>query len=346
MKDFSTTRRTVLKGAAQVLATPALMYGLGTPALAQTAITKEAWGKIVDAAKKEGAVTIYSAQGLVLLNDMAERFKKEYGFPVTVVRQIDAELNPRIEVEFSTGKGIADIFVGADEATVKDRHAKGWWVAPQGPDFDNPAYNRRVRVPQGTYFESNAFVVAFGWNKELWPQGVADYRAMLNPALTGKIGMPNPSAPALVDFYMFLEDNNGPDFLQRLAALKPRIYPGALPVGQAVVSGEIAVAGYCQPLIDEVAKGAPVEWRIAQKAWGARFWGQIPRVAPHPNAAQVLANFMVTQSGQEALARNTASSLPNIGLATTDRVHRQDLSKLTPDFVKAYQERWRKLFQG
>jgi iron(III) transport system substrate-binding protein len=112
------------------------------------------------------------------------------------------------------------------------------------------------------------------------------------------------------------------------------------------VSGEIAVAAYCQPLIDEVAKGAPVEWRIAQKAWGARFWGQIPRIAPHPNAAQLLANFMVTQSGQEALARSTASSLPNIGLTTTDRVHRQDLTKLTPDFVKSYQDKWRKMFTG
>ena len=344
MKDFQATRRTVLKGAAHALAAPALMYGLGTSAQAQTAVSKEAWAKVVDAAKKEGAVTIYSSQGLTLLNDMAERFKKEYGIAVTVVRAIDAEMNPRVEAEFSTNKGNGDLYVTSDELLCQQRHAKGWFTPVQGLDFDNPVYNRKVRVPSNTYFESNAFVVAFGWNKELWPQGVADYRAMLVPALAGKIGMPNPSNGALVDFYMFLEENNGADFLQKLAALKPRIYPGALPIGQAVVSGEITVAGYCQPLIDEVAKGAPVGWRIAPKAWGARFWGQIPRIAPHPNAAQLLANFMITQAGQEALARNTASSLPNIGLATTDRVHRPDPSKLTPDVVKAYQERWRTMF--
>jgi iron(III) transport system substrate-binding protein len=72
----------------------------------------------------------------------------------------------------------------------------------------------------------------------------------------------------------------------------------------------------------------------------------VPRIAPHPNAAQLLANFIITQAGQEALARNTASSLPNIGLATTDRVHRPDPSKLTADVIRNYQERWRKLFQG
>lgn len=346
MKQFQATRRSVLKGAAHALAAPALMGGLGTAALAQTGVSKEAWQKVIEAAKKEGAVTIYSSQAPALLNDMAERFKKEYGITVTVVRAIDAEMNPRIEAEFSTNKGIGDVYVTSDELLCQQRHAKGWYVPLQGPDFDNPVYNRKVRSPVHTYFESNAFVVAFGWNKDLLPQGVADYRAMLNPAFAGKIGMPNPSNGALVDFYMFLEDTNGPDFLQRLAALKPRIYPGALPIGQAVVSGEITVAGYCQPLIDEVSKGAPVGWRIAEKAWGARFWGQVPRIAPHPNAAQLLANFMITRAGQEALARNTASSLPNIGLATTDRVHRPDPSKLTPDVIRTYQERWRKMFQA
>lgn len=346
MKNFQATRRTVLKGAAHVLAAPALMMGMGSSALAQTGVSKEAWAKVIDAAKKEGEVTIYSSQGLVLLNDLAERFRKEYGIKVNVQRLIDADMNPRIEAEFSTNKGTGDVYVTSDELLCQQRHAKGWYTPVQGPDFDNPVYNRKNRVPSNTYFESNAFVVAFGWNKELLPQGVADYRAMLNPALAGKIGMPNPSNGALVDFYMFLEANNGADFLERLAALKPRIYPGALPIGQAVVSGEITVAGYCQPLIDEIAKGAPVGWRIAEKAWGARFWGQVPRIAPHPNAAQLLADFIITPAGQEALARNTASSLPNIGLATTDRVHRPDPSKLTADVIRAYQERWRKLFQG
>jgi iron(III) transport system substrate-binding protein len=342
MTEPLATRRSVLRGAARILAAAPLLYGTSSLIRAQTPAD---WTKIVDAAKKEGQVTIYSAQGLVLLNDLAERFKKEYGVTVNVVRAVDAELIPRVETELSTGRGIADIFVAADEGGVRDRHAKGVVVAPQGPAFNTALYDRKSRVPQGTYFEINAFVVAYGWNKEAWPQGIKDFKELLNPALTGKIGLPNPSVPALVDFYLFLEENNGgPEFIAKLAALKPRIYPGALPIGQALVSGEISVAAYCQPLNDEIAKGAPVEWRIASRAWGARFWGQILKTSPHPNAAQLLANFMITQPGQEALARNTASVLPGIGLTTTDRVHRQDLAKLTPDKVKAYQENWRKMF--
>lgn len=311
-------------------------------AVAQSA----AWNRVVEAAKKEGQATIYSSQGLVLLNDLADKFKKEYGISVTVVRGVDSDLWPKMDAELSTGRGIADVVVLTDVLAMTDRSSKGMYIAPTGPAFDNPAYDRKSKMPTGNFFETNAFVVAFGWNKDMFPAGIRDYPDMLNPALSGKIGVPNPTVPALVDFYMFLESNFGADFVTKLGALKPRIYPGALPLGQAVVSGEIAVAAYNQPLIDEQKKGAPVEWKVAGKAWGARFYGQIPKTAPHPNAAQLLANYIITPAGQEAIARLTASTLPNIPgtLTTTANVHKADLSKLTPDNVKAYQEKWRKLF--
>jgi iron(III) transport system substrate-binding protein len=304
------------------------------------------WAKIVEAAKKEDSVTIYSPQGVVVLNELGEKFKKEYGITLKVVRQGDFESWPKIDAEFSTGRGIADVFVSADEGVIKEHHSKGYYVAPKGPAFDNPVYDRATRIPQGTYFENNAFVAALGWNKELFSTGLKDYGDVLKPELAGKIGVANPSTQTFVDFYMFLESNYGSDFLTRLAAQRPRIYPGALPIGQAVTSGEISAFVYGQPLIDEQKKGAPVDWTLPKKVWGARFWGQILKTAPSPNAAQVLANFMVTPAGQEAIARMTASVLPNIPgtLTTTNNVHRQDLTKLTPDAIKAYQEKWRTLF--
>jgi len=188
--------------------------------------------------------------------------------------------------------------------------------------------------------------VAFGWNKELYPKGIRNYPDIIDPALSGKIGVPNPTVAALVDFYLFLEQNFGAEFVTKLAALKPRIYPGALPLAQAVTSGEIAVAAYTTVLTDEQKKGAPVEWRVPEKSWGARFYAQILKTGPHPNAAQVLANYLVTPAGQAAIARTTASALPNIPetLGTTDGVHRADPAKLQPEPVKAYQEKWRKLF--
>ena len=305
------------------------------------------WKDVVEAAKKEGSVTLYSSQGLDQLNDLAGRFKKQYGITLQVVRGVDSDLLPKVEAEFSTGRGIGDMLITADLNTVKERNAKGFDLAPVGPSFNNPVYDRKTRVPEGTYFESNAFVSAFSWNKELYAKGIKDYPDMLDPALgNGKIGITIATTQALVDFYMYLEEMYGADFVTKLAAQKPRIYAGALPAGQAVISGEIAVASYGQPMIDAQAKGAPVGWGLPPKSWGARFWGQILKTGPHPNAAQVLADFIVTQDGQEAVARMNASALPNINgaIADTSKVRAQDLSKLSADKVAAYQERWRSLF--
>ena len=61
--------------------------------------------------------------------------------------------------------------------------------------------------------------------------------------------------------------------------------------------------------------------------WGARFNTSILDIAPHPNAAQVLANFIITEPGQEAIARKAASVLPDVpgAVTTVDKVRVQDL---------------------
>jgi iron(III) transport system substrate-binding protein len=344
----SSSRRQTLA----IAATAAMTVAFGwSPATAQSVGQPPAgtsWAQIVEAAKKEGAVTIYSGMGLDQLNDLASRFKKEYGINVQVVRAVDAEFVPRIDTEFSTGKGIAGVFVTADLSVARDRHAKGYMVAPMGPNFDSPVYNKVARVPEGTYFEASAAILTFSWNKELWPKGLKDYPDALDPALMGKIGISATSTAAQIDFYTYLEEVYGADFTTKLAALKPRIYLGALPMGQAVVSGEVAVGLTTQPLTDEAEKGAPVGWGLAPRPWGARFWGLILKSAPTPNAAQLLANFMISEPGQEAIARKAAAALPNIKgtLGSTDNVRQQDLSKLTPDYLANYREKWKKLFQN
>ncbi|HEU0222323.1 MAG TPA: extracellular solute-binding protein [Paracoccaceae bacterium] len=329
-----------------LLALAAAMLAAWTSGAAAQSASEARWAEIVEAAKKEGAVTIYSGQGLLQLKDLAARFEEAYGIPVQVVRAVESELLPKVDAEFTTGQGIADIFVSADIGTVRDRNAKGYIMPAVGPAFDNPDYDRATRMPETTYFECGAAILTFSWNTELHPKGIKDYPDVLDPSLEGKIGVPNPTTMAQVDFYLYLQENYGEDYVEKLAALKPRIYAGALPLAQAVVSGEVAVAVYGQALIDEQAKGAPVDWGLAPKPWGARFWGWVLKSAPHPNAAQLLANFMVTEEGQEAVQRLQASVLPNVegAIATTDNVRRPDLAKLTPEFASQYRENWRKLF--
>ncbi len=336
-KDLSRRDAIRLAGAAGTYA------ALGGTSFAQSS----AWNQVVEAAKKEGNATIYSGQGLAQLNDLAGRVKRDFGITVQVVRDLDSALTTRVNAERDSGRAICDVFIDTNPVAIKARSQQGHLAQPSGPAFDDAVYNRKERAPDSTYFEVSAAVLTFSWNKELLPGGMKDYPDVLNPSLSGKIGIPATLAPAYVDFYLFLEEQYGKDFLPKLAALKPRIYPGALPMAQAVVSGEVGAALSTQPLIDEIQKGAPVGWGLAPKAWGSRFYGQILKNAPKPNAAQVLANYLVTKSGQEAIARLAASALPNTtgAVAYTGNVRHLDISRLTPEFLNDYRERWKKLFQ-
>jgi iron(III) transport system substrate-binding protein len=55
----------------------------------------------------------------------------------------------------------------------------------------------------------------------------------------------------------------------------------------------------------------------------------------------------VTPEGQAAVMVNAGSVQPDVEgtLITNDKVREQDISKLTPEAVTAYQEKWNGLFR-
>ena len=348
-----TTAAATTTTAAPTQATTAASASTSSAASAATtagAASSAEWDAIVAKAKNEGKVTIYSSQGLDVLNDLAAKFKAKYGITLEVVRGIDSELIPKVDAEIKTGNHVADIFAFANQQWGVDNAPKSVFVAPTGPAFNDPAYAKASLVSaDGTMFVTTAAVFAYGWNTDRQSKGLTGYADLLDPSLSGgKVGVIDVhTSPVLVDFYQYLEAQNGPDFLTKLAAQKPKIYPSALPIGQALTSGEIAASVYTTPLVDEKAKGAPVDFGVPAKAWGARFYDVALKGSPHPNAAMVLANFMISQEGQAALARKSASVLPGTpgAVTTVDKVAPQDLTKLTPDVVAAYQAKWDQMFK-
>lgn len=308
---------------------------------------------LIAAAKKEGEVTVYSAQSLDDLNNLAAAFEAKYpGIDVKTVRGTDGDLGVKVETEIQTGKGIADMYVSASLSWVQAQADAGQFLAPTGPQLTGKGdYDAKQYVHKGNFFETNAAVLTFGWNTDLYPKGLKDYPDLLDPALAnGKIGVVEPTAPAFVDFYLWLEETYGADFVEKLAAQKPRVYPSSLPMGEALASGEIAAGSFVPPitLVPAKKKGAPVDFRMPPSgAWGARYYGMILKTGPQPNAAQLFADFMVTAKGQELITPSAGSVLPNIPgtLITNDKVRVQDPAKLTPEKVAAYQKKWKSLFQ-
>jgi len=173
------------------------------------------------------------------------------------------------------------------------------------------------------------------------------YTDLLDPKLKGKIGVPDPAvSPSIVDYYFYLQEQFGPDIVEKLAAQKPQIFPSVLTAAQNLTSGQISGALAVAPLVDEKAGGAPVDYKVPTPAWGARFFGSVTAVAAHPNAAQLLADYLVTPDGQEAISRKGGSALPNIkgALADVSQIRQPDPAKLTPEAVAAFRADFKRLF--
>ena len=100
-------------------------------------------------------------------------------------------------------------------------------------------------------------------------------------------------------------------------------------------------------MTDMVATGAPVEWEIPESAWGARFYGGIVDSAPNPNAAQLFADFLVSETGQVANVFNeSVAVLPGIPGTGAEITAIRRAPSYTPEEVTAYQDQWRSLFQS
>jgi iron(III) transport system substrate-binding protein len=309
--------------------------------------TPAQWKKLVAQAKKEGSVTFYTTQNPTLLADAAAKFKDRYGISVTINRNIDGVLATQVTAEEGSHKAIADIWVSASKPLVLGSLKNGWVVDAVGPDLYSKAYDRSVFAKPGKAFIIGEALLGMAWNTSQFQGTLNDLPDVLK-APSGRIGVIIPSAPSIVDWYLWVEENYGKSFLTKLAALKPKKYPSALPMGAAVASGELAVGTFVAPtILDEKAKGAPVDFKLEKgsKSWNAPYTAMILKQAPHPAAAQVFANYLVTKEGQELSQRATGTVRKDVKNAYYVIPRTQNLKALAPAAVAQFQAQWNDLFK-
>jgi iron(III) transport system substrate-binding protein len=280
-----------------------------------------------------------------LLADLAAKFKAKYGITVNVNRNIDNVLATQVTAEEGTGKAVADIWVANSKAFVLGALKNGWVADNKTPHYFAKAYDRTIFARPGKAWVVGTAVLGYGWNTSAIPSGLGGFKDLASPALNGRIGVLQPLSPVAVDWYLWLQENYGKDFIKKLAALKPRIYPSSVPMQQALTSGEISAASFLPTTtLDLISQGAPVKFKLPQRAWNTPYYAMLLKQAPHSAAAQLLADFMLSPEGQAAVNRHTGAVLKNIPDTSYVIPRIQKLSQLTPAKVAAFQSYWNSLF--
>jgi iron(III) transport system substrate-binding protein len=108
----------------------------------------------------------------------------------------------------------------------------------------------------------------------------------------------------------------GEDYLRKLAGQAPKLVASTVPGAQQLAAGSAAllIPGVHSSIAPLLANKAPVADVTPSVTCGVEAVGGVAAKAPHPNAARLLLNFLMTPEGQQAQNGGSGASsvLPNI----------------------------------
>ncbi len=312
---------------------------------------------LVAAAKREGQVVWYTSQIInQLAQPVADAFAKQYGIKAQIVRADAAEITLRIINEAKANALQADIFDGTAAAPPLKR--AGLVMAWQ-PDIAKTFPHQYVDK-DGFWTATNLYIIAPSFNTDLVKRGTEPnvWEDLLDPKYKGKIavsrGASTSGGAGLVGTVLHdMGKEKGLDFLQKLAGQNVTpIGSSARTVTDQVMQGEFAIGlmmSNNQP-VSSARLGAPVDTLKWSSSLAAMNAAAVLKGSPHPNAAKLLLEFLVSEAGQQIFAN--ADYLPvNPAVPAKEKRLTPEGGNfkafyLTPEEVDEQIGEWDKIFKG
>src|ERR1700682_2325088 len=185
MRDRKWSRRDLLRTSAAAAA--GVLFAAPSKAAAPppTAVTPA----LIEAAKKEGKLSFYSALELNTAERLARTFETKYpGIAVRVERSGAERIFQRIAQEQGSGINAVDVANSTDPAHYLDWKAKDW-LAPYVPDDVAKHFPADQVDPDGMYATSCGWIEAIGYNSNLVKREDApkSYADLLDPKWQGNV---------------------------------------------------------------------------------------------------------------------------------------------------------------
>jgi iron(III) transport system substrate-binding protein len=303
MRDRKWSRRDVLK-TSTALGTAALF---AEPARAAAPPPTSVTPQLIEAARKEGKVSYYSALELNVAERLGKAFEAKYpGIAVRVERSGAERIYQRIAQEQGSGINAVDVANSTDPAHYLDWKSKDW-LAPYLPDDVAKYFPADQFDPDGLWATACAWIEVIGYNSKLVKAEDApkSYTDLLDPKWQGKIVKAHPGySGAIMTATFVLARELGWSYFEKLAQQKVLQVQSAADPPKKLLLGERAVMAdgndYNLQLLKE--QGQPVEVVYASEGSPLII---VPcgvfRGAPNPNAARLFQSFFFSAEGQQLL---------------------------------------------
>ncbi|HEU0290644.1 MAG TPA: extracellular solute-binding protein [Burkholderiales bacterium] len=298
--------------------------------------------RLAAGAKKEGAVSVYTSATVEDMAILTAAFEKKHGIKVSVWRASSEGIIQRGVAEMRGGRNEADIFEtnGPDmESLHREKVLQEAW----SPHFTELVPGAVAPHREWVGARINIYVMTYNTKlvrKEDLPKSFED---LAHPRWKGKLGI-EASDPAW--FAMVVNDLGEAKglkiFRDIVAANGISVRKGHTLLTNLVVAGEVplALTTYHYRVEQTKKAGAPVDWFILPPAV-ARFQGMgLARRAPHPHAAMLFYDFMLTDA-QELLAKREFTVTSR---KIDSPAQKLPLKFVDPKWVLDENEKWSKLY--
>lgn len=288
-----------------------------TPPPRQLTPQEVEWNKVIDAAKAEGLVTMYtgSDMGGPVRSAIINSMKEKYGINISLLVGRGQDGLQRVKVERQIKKPVGDL-VAMGGTSVYDFMEAGLGdpTAPLLPELvtskDNFYFNP-VYDPEGMSVAVSDIIICPMINTNLVKPGEEpqSWLDMLNPKWKGKILIDDPrrggnAIPTFhaLQYYKIVDES----YFRKLLELDLGIWGGS---GQEsinmVARGEYAInfSVNLQMATPALLEGAPLKFLDMKEGLVVNTGSHLVMVKdrPHPNAARVVANWLISAEGQKTI---------------------------------------------
>jgi iron(III) transport system substrate-binding protein len=295
-----------------------LLFCSSAALAAESSNPRNEWERTIEAAKKEGQLTLYHWGAPLMLD--AGAFQKAYPeIKVTTVSAMGTDLMQRILAERRDEKFIPDVYIAGIASMVVLHKAKVFDPIKNAlilPEVNDESKWWRGKHTYGDAERSYIFTFtkspdygSIGFNSKLVdPTEFRSYWDFLQPKWRSKITVQDlrgggPGSTPLR--FMYYNPDLGGKFLRQLyTGMDATLYRDNRLALDWLASGKFSLAFFVQKVEEAEAKGLPVvQFRQAMKE-GVGLSSRVGHMAllnraPHPNAAKVFINWYLSRDGQE-----------------------------------------------
>ncbi len=304
--------------------------------------------RLLDGARQEGSVVVYTSLATKESSPLARAFETKYRIKVELWRATSDKVVQRMVTEGQARRFVVDVIEtnGPEVEMVAREKLLSEFYSPYFADLPPSAIGpNRLWVTD----RLNYFVVAYNTSKVKREDLPRHYEGFLDPKWKGKIGIEATDAEWMATIIKKLGTDRGMKLFEGLAQMRPDVRKSHILLAEMVGAGEVPVAltVYNSEVESLKRRGGPIDWLPVDPVVGRPQGIGVAKHAPHPHAALLFADFVLSPEGQglfNAMGRVPSSLKIKSSLNNFPSVMADPVTVL--DENEKWEKLWNKLFLG